>query len=90
MKLKGLTRSTAPHLAESASHFADFSQADPNCAANWSTTINPMLCRVAAVLRAGISETGDEPDCVFRSHAFGQSKIQKSKTEMDYFFLFVL
>src|SRR5213083_673232 len=48
MKLKGLTRTTAPHLAESASHFIDFSQPDPNCAANWSTTINPMLCRVAA------------------------------------------
>src|SRR5215813_7348308 len=51
MKLKGLTRSTAPHLANSASSRAcgtDFSQVDPNCATTWSTTINPMLCRVAA------------------------------------------
>src|SRR5215472_12789959 len=48
MKLKGLARSTAPHFAERASHFVDLFQGDPNCAANWSTTINPMLCRVAA------------------------------------------
>ena len=56
MKLKGLTRSTAPHFANSASSRAcgtDFSQADPNCAASWSTTINPMLCRVAAYSAPG-------------------------------------
>src|SRR6476646_4330515 len=53
MKFKGLTKSTAPHFAESASHFADFSQADPNCATSWSATINPMLCRVAAYSEPG-------------------------------------
>ena len=86
MKLKGLTRSAAPHFAESASHFVDFSQADPNCAASWSTTMNPMLCRVAAYSGPGFPRPAMSRIAV--SSTRGQSKIQNRKPKMDYFFSF--
>src|SRR6476646_8802978 len=86
MKFKGLTRSTAPHFAESASHLADFSQADPNCATSWSATINPMLCRVAAYSEPGFPRPAMSRIAV--SSTRGQSKIQNRKPKMDYFFSF--
>src|SRR5260370_42476192 len=86
MKFKGLTRSTAPHFAESASHFADFSQADPNCATSWSATINPMLCRGAAYSEPGFPRPAMSRIAV--SSTRGQSKIQNRKPKMDYFFSF--
>src|SRR5205814_6243996 len=79
MKLKGLTRSTAPHFAESASHFADFSQADPNCAANWSTTINPMLCRVAAYSGPGFPRPAMSRIVVSYTRGQSKSKIENQK-----------
>src|SRR6476659_7907183 len=74
MKFKGLTKSTAPHFAESASHFGDFSQADPNCATSWSATINPMLCRVATYSEPGFPRPAMSRIAV--SSTRGQSKTE--------------